>query len=231
MYGHNLEFYGDEQTMHNSVHNIGKDTPKYEQLYHDEGEMNFGGVVEMLYKLTQGFRLKGRAGTGKSHLLKQFIARLDKSNKEYLIMCPTHKACRVLHDEAVTLHSRWAVMKNSGSDPFNHYDYVIIDEASMVVEGFWRQLLSIRRKNPKALFVISGDYDQLKPVCDRSDSFSYENSRCMWELCDGNMVELTHCRRNNEDGQKLFKLCKDVVNARSLYATTTLFASLSIVTG
>jgi hypothetical protein len=58
-------------------------------------------------------------------------------------------------------------------------------------------------------FIIAGDWHQLQGVGERAD-FDYENSRAIWELCSGRMIELTHCRRLDKKGIKLFEMCKNV---------------------
>jgi 5-methylcytosine-specific restriction endonuclease McrA len=183
--------------------------PKYEQLYEDSGVNDFTKIVHKLVNDNLSFQIQGRAGTGKSFLLKRFIEYLKKKEMTYMALCPTHKACRSLDDEARTLHSRWAVIKNTGSDPFNGVDWVIIDEKSLVIEGFWKALLQILHRNPSCRFVICGDWDQLPCVGDRAE-FDYENSSAMAELSDHRMVTLTACRRMNKSGQELFKMCKNV---------------------
>jgi 5-methylcytosine-specific restriction endonuclease McrA len=190
---------------------------KYQQLYHDEGSNDFSGFIRKLVKYNQSFQIQGRAGTGKSFMLKRFMEYLDYKGLKCLSLCPTHKACRSLDSElnvenhkSHTLDSQWSIIKHSGSDPFSHYDFVIIDEKSLVKEGFWKQILQIKHRFPKSRFVVCGDWAQLPPVGDRLTDVSYENSKAMWEICDGNMVEITHCRRMNKEGQKLFDMCRDV---------------------
>jgi hypothetical protein len=190
---------------------------KYQQMYHDEGSNDFSGFIRRLVKYNQSFQIQGRAGTGKSFMLKRFMEYLDYKGLKCLSLCPTHKACRSLDSDlnveghkSHTLDSQWSIIKHSGSDPFSHYDFIIIDEKSLVKEGFWKQILQIKHRFPKSRFVVCGDWAQLPPVGDRLTDVSYENSKAMWEICDGNMVEITHCRRMNKEGQKLFDMCKDV---------------------
>jgi len=46
-------------------------------------------------------------------------------------------------------------------------------------------------------FLISGDYDQLLPVKDRVSACDYKNSNVLHELCHGNRIQLTTCRRSD----------------------------------
>jgi len=40
--------------------------------------------------------------------------------------------------------------------------------------------------------------------------YNYADSRAIWEICDGRMVELTTCRRTGKKGKELFDMCKNV---------------------
>ena len=44
-------------------------------------------------------------------------------------------------------------------------------------------------------------------VCDKRDDWDVQNSRALWELCDGRIVNLTKCRRADDT---LFKICQNV---------------------
>ena len=73
------------------------------------------------------------------------------------------------------------------------------------------KLLSVIQKySPKTNFIISGDYNQHKPVKDRigdrNQSF-YQNSNVLYVLCKGNRLLLSTCRRSDN---KLFNLYSDV---------------------
>ena len=62
----------------------------------------------------------------------------------------------------------------------------------------------IKKMKPSIKFIISGDYNQLKPVADRiSPKTDYANSPALYELCDSNKVKLTVCRRADDTFFKL----------------------------
>ena len=50
---------------------------------------------------------------------------------------------------------------------------------------------------PDVKFIIAGDFAQLLPVKDRVEDCNYKNSLALHELCDGNRLELTKCRRSD----------------------------------
>ena len=57
----------------------------------------------------------------------------------------------------------------------------------------------IKRVKNYIKFIISGDYNQLKPVYDRiSQRANYFNSSCLFEQAGYNKIQLTKCRRAND---------------------------------
>ena len=73
----------------------------------------------------------------------------------------------------------------------------------MVHEIYYKFLSIIKEIKPNVKFIISGDFEQLPPVCDRIEA-NYKDSRILFELCDGNRLDLTTCRRSNNE---LYNLC------------------------
>jgi hypothetical protein len=69
----------------------------------------------------------------------------------------------------------------------------------MLGEVFYKFLMMIKKIKPNIKFIISGDYNQLKPVNDRiSIHTDYSNSPCLFELADYNILQLTKCRRDEQ---------------------------------
>ena len=62
----------------------------------------------------------------------------------------------------------------------------------------------LKQKNMNIKFIIVGDYNQLAPVNDRVIC-DYKNSLALYELCDGNCINLTTCRRSDDI---LYNICK-----------------------
>jgi len=71
-------------------------------------------------------------------------------------------------------------------------------------EVFYKYLISIKTLNSKIKFILTGDFQQLEPVNDRVD-VDYKNSLALFLLCDGNRLQLTKCRRADNE---TFELCK-----------------------
>ena len=68
----------------------------------------------------------------------------------------------------------------------------------MVQEVFYKFFLYLKRAIPEIKYIIAGDFNQLLPVKDRLENCDYSNSRALWELCDGNKLTLTKCRRSDD---------------------------------
>ena len=125
---------------------------------------------------------------------------MQKKGIKYESLAPTNKAARIIN--GTTMHKFKASFvlakyKDRG------VKYIFIDEISMVQEQFYKFFIFLRLLCPDTKFIISGDFDQLKPVKDRVEYCDYKNSVALYELCDGRRVELSRCRRSDDT---LFKM-------------------------
>jgi ATP-dependent exoDNAse (exonuclease V) alpha subunit len=162
---------------------------------------NFDKLVDQIVESKQSILINGRAGCGKSTLLKKLMTKL---NDNYIALAPTNKACRII--DGKTIHSFLAESFNNKKTllkKLEDINYIIVDEISMVKEIFYKIFLSIRKLKPNIKFILCGDFLQLLPVNDRFH-FDYQNSQALFELCDGNKLQLTKCRRADDT---LFNLC------------------------
>jgi ATP-dependent exoDNAse (exonuclease V) alpha subunit len=75
--------------------------------------------------------------------------------------------------------------------------YIFIDEVSMMPEMFYKFFIVLKRMRPDIKFIIAGDFAQLLPVKDRIENCNYKESQALHELCDGNRLQLTKCRRSD----------------------------------
>ena len=75
--------------------------------------------------------------------------------------------------------------------------YIFIDEVSMMPEMFYKFFIVLGRMRPDIKFIIAGDFAQLLPVKDRIEDCNYKDSQALHELCDGNRIQLTKCRRSD----------------------------------
>ena len=51
---------------------------------------------------------------------------------------------------------------------------------------------------PEPKFIRVGDFEQLPPVQCRFRNTSFKDFSALWELCDGNKLTLTICRRSDD---------------------------------
>jgi ATP-dependent exoDNAse (exonuclease V) alpha subunit len=70
----------------------------------------------------------------------------------------------------------------------------------MVSEYFYKHLMIVKQLKPNIKFILSGDFEQLPVVNDRiAEGFDYKNSMALYELCEGNRINLTTCFRADKD--------------------------------
>ena len=174
-------------------------------------EYDYDGTAESkateIIESNKSCHIDGRAGTGKSYLTNKVIDEIKKRSKKYLAFSPTNKGARIIGGS--TIHSVYYKFKHNKKKLLKilkDVEYIIIDEISMMVEAFYQLFIMIKKIYPTIKFIISGDFAQLPPVND-SWSGDYKNSPAMYELCDGNRIQLTKCRRADDS---LFKLCKNI---------------------
>jgi len=140
-------------------------------------------AIDLILKWVEGpaqeFRLGGYAGTGKTTVIKYLLRQL-KGKIPAIVSAFTGKAVSVLRNKGVyqscTLHS---LLYHAEYDTetkkmvfvprsFLAYDFVIVDEASMISTLLYDDL---RRHPVKILFV--GDPAQLEPVGDNPNLMRY----------------------------------------------------------
>lgn len=127
--------------------------------------------------------LTGRAGTGKSFVLNEYIDFCKKENKNVIVTAPTGIAA--LNIGGVTLHSVF----NIPIPAFGHYDFeiknaqiklalecdvIIIDEISMcrsdVFEYFYFCMKKVKEEKGKMpQIIVCGDFYQLPPVVKKEE--------------------------------------------------------------
>ena len=115
--------------------------------------------------------ITGGAGTGKTTVIRTIISvlRAADSSKKIVLLAPTGKAARRMHEvtglESSTIHKAIGLMSGAQgigtiSLPFN--SFIIIDESSMIDMFMAKALANAFPKNAQVLFV--GDINQLPSV-------------------------------------------------------------------
>lgn len=164
--------------------------------------------------------LTGRAGTGKSTLLKYFRSA---TNKKHVVLAPTGIAA--LNVRGQTIHSFFGFHPKIENklvhrahpdrlDFFKEIETIIIDEISMVRADLLDcvdRALRLNRERPREPFggvqmIFIGDLFQLSPVVTREDRHVFENeypspyffsAKCMRDI-SVNIIELKKIHRQKE---------------------------------
>ena len=173
---------------------------------------------EKVLKLLQSGKnvfLTGKAGTGKTFVLNEFLNWCKQENKNVLVTAPTGIAA--LNLSGVTMHSAF----NIPIPAYGHYDFeikdsqikavfsadvIIIDEISMcrndVFEYFYLVLKHVKEKTGKMpQVIVSGDFYQLPPVIQKDevaklkrlgfDESGYCFTSIYWKKLNFKCIELT----------------------------------------
>ena len=174
-----------------------------EYYYHDEKVFkvipdsdDFDSIVQLIMDSKKSIHIDGRAGCGKTTLIKMLQAEMTKRQIMYKSLAPTNKACRLINGETMHRFSSMATGKYI-RETLKFYKYIFIDEVSMMSEMFYKFFIVLKRMMPEIKFIIAGDFSQLLPVKDRIEDCNYKDSLALHELCDGNRLQLTKCRRSD----------------------------------
>jgi ATP-dependent exoDNAse (exonuclease V) alpha subunit len=125
--------------------------------------------------------LTGAAGTGKTYTLGEVVTYCIMKHISVIVTAPTHKAVKVLRqliDQKVTystIHSALGMREYINNDgtlsfkanpaagyPAENYKLIIVDEASMLDDTIFEELVNLSDRGKKILFV--GDPYQIPPV-------------------------------------------------------------------
>lgn len=196
----------------------------------DTNEKDNSNLVDKVIELGS-CAILGRAGTGKTYLTNRVIQALEDKGLKIEKLAPTNKSARLIN--GMTIHKKYVDLslskmgKNKIIKNLQNIDYIIVDEISMVHEIFYRMFTMIKKYCPKINFIIVGDFLQFKPVCDRYTG-NYSKSSAFFELCGGNKLELTKCRRADDT---LFNLTnpKNIssINAKQFLTNQLFFKNVS----
>ena len=67
-----------------------------------------------------------------------------------------------------------------------------------MIKDFYQLFILIKRAFKNINYIIAGDFAQLPPVKDNWVG-DYENVPAMFNLCEGNRINLTTCRRSDSE--------------------------------
>ncbi|MFA9374196.1 MAG: AAA family ATPase [Poseidonibacter sp.] len=172
-----------------------------------------------ILKLGKNVFLTGSAGTGKTHILKEYISYLRDSGIFPSILAPTGIAASLLNGK--TIHSFFALgirdffsdddIYNIATNPrlkkrFKELKVLIIDEVSMIsptIFSVMDKVLQIAKKNDKSFggiqIILSGDFFQLPPISRTKDEKRFAWQSPSWKEADLKTCYLTKKYRQNQE--------------------------------
>jgi len=111
--------------------------------------------------------ITGGAGTGKTTLIKELIRNVNALGKRYLLTSFTGKAVSRIREvtglrDPKTMHLIIAMLSMGHPDFYGNYDYIIIDEISMVTTELFVNLVTAVPSCTRLILV--GDVNQLPPI-------------------------------------------------------------------
>ena len=149
----------------------------------------------------------GKAGTGKSTVIKLLTEISDILHKKIALCAPTGKAANNISfnkHNACTIHK---LLTRNKEEPFFNYDLIIVDEASMLdlklASDFFKKVKDGTR------VLLMGDKNQLPPVEVGQFFEDLIKSACL------PTVELTKVFRQNSDSS-IYKNAQNIINGKDL---------------
>ena len=173
--------------------------------------------------------LTGKAGTGKTYLIKQYVDKMESEGKTVLVSAPTGTAA--VNAGGETAHSLFGIpvpcygvsiskVPPSKIKVLALADAIIIDEVSMMRNDTFSFAMRVLKKaeklkGSKIRVILTGDFSHLPPVVQKKDltylkKFGYDTSGYAftakeWNALHLKTVELTKIYRQ-EDGSELAEM-------------------------
>lgn len=176
---------------------------QYETDFEDFDDM----ATKMMDK-NQGFMCDGLAGTGKSTFIMKLNKECETRNLKYVNLTPTNASARKIKGD--TLHyfmglDRSGNLSGKKMTKLSNYDYIFVDEKSMIGSKLLGFMSLAKRLNPDLKVCFFGDWTQLEPVGEEHRDF--ESCQLYKTLCDFNHLSLTITKRYELPLQKLRDEC------------------------
>jgi hypothetical protein len=166
--------------------------------------------IHNLLNRNKGLLLQASAGNGKTYTAKMIASKIGKRVK---IIAPTNKAS--LNIGGSTIHRFLQMNKDGYIKPDkikfidDNYDYIIVDEISMISKELWKRLCLVKQQLPHIIFLLLGDEKQTAPVEDEQNIKDYFNHPAVKYICNYNKNILNVRKRYDE---KLYNLLEEVDN-------------------
>lgn len=159
----------------------------------------------------QSVVITGQAGTGKSYIVNEMINKY--LNKDRILITSFTNRCalnwingQTLHSAVkITAHGKIAMKQDNFRKFCKSYDYIVIDEISMIPKHIWK-IISYIKDNSNIKFILIGDHNQTKPI----EFFTFNNTHYMNNsgvkyIADYNKVNLKEIQRYDKELHKILE--------------------------
>lgn len=165
-------------------------------IYNDDNSIDINCVKAITEKF-ESFCLLGKAGTGKTSLIKNL-------NLRCIALGLSHQIRIRLSNEGLNSMTLASFFHKKDEESYKQYqkrllnkingiDYLIVDEFIMVGFEYLQQLYELQQKtNIKYIFI--GDYRQIGPI---QGNYDNHNLDIVKEMCDYNLIELNKMYRSD----------------------------------
>ena len=127
---------------------------------HDITSSNNWADIKTVIDTHGGLCIAGKAGTGKSYVIKQLSSAYEAEGVKVHRLAYTHTAA--INIDGQTIHSFFRICSEDARASHSGYsrdDVIIVDEFSMIPELLWKVLINVTCK-----IVVVGDPAQVPPV-------------------------------------------------------------------
>ena len=172
--------------------------------------LDFDWFISNYIDKNKSVLLSGLPGSGKTTLLEKLSAKFDKDETSYKILAFSNCAAS-LYENAKTFHRSFGINMDNNSvsqtliKRIKEYDWLIIDEYSMIPEVIW-SYLSLIKKLTNCKMLIAGDHRQLSMIMSENGSLGLENvpdifkNPVIRDLHDYNMIQMNYSHRIKNKG-------------------------------
>lgn len=154
------------------------------------------GVAEYILEKGECCFVNGEGGCGKTFQMKRLMELLEGEGKTYRAVAFTNQAALNLNGTTLNKNFQVAVGEEyKGFGTLKKWDYLIIDEISMVPSQWYDYFIRLKKKGSRIICV--GDFRQLPPV--EGAKSSIETSNLLKTLCDNNRILMQRNYRYDEE--------------------------------
>jgi hypothetical protein len=186
------------------VKKINVTEPEFIEMYVKEDIECKKDDIPMLLSKNKGFCVYGEAGTGKTTLTKDIRKHTKKIGKKVLATALTRAACFNLKKKSgfknvytlAHIFDRTKSLEYNISKIVNKYDYLLVDEFSMVTEEYAKKLFILKMKYDFPIILI-GDNNQLPPP--EGMKTKLFRTQVFSTLCSRRYIQLTENFRQKDD--------------------------------